>query len=815
MTIKRKPARPTSYVALDETSRALMDSSVESAFVMDVSGYVLAANGAAEKLFDLKPGQTLQQSNIYDLLPKSAADSRKIKIEEAIREVRSVRFEEEIDGRSLVHSIVPVANPWGEVARLAVHTLDLTKLRRTDEDLRREQQRQIFFMESLPGIVYHLYPDQTIRYANRYFRRYFGSPKDKTCKEALNCSSLSCAACPPMKAMNTDRAVEWDWTDSKGRTFHLQCSPMTDSAGERMIMVLGIDITARQRAEDALKLAHDKLEDRVKKRTEELEEANTELTNKSRRLVAAMEKADAATRAKSSFLANMSHEIRTPLNAVLGMSELALTMRDPERKDIYLKRVMEAGNSLLSIINDILDFSKIEARKLTLESLDFDVRRTVNATLDLHMLWAADKGLDMTSTVDESVPTALVGDPSRLRQILINLVSNAIKFTETGSVNIAVTTDSPPADMVPGAPIAVTFTVTDTGMGIPKAKQKTIFDSFLQADDSITRKHGGTGLGLAICTLLVELMGGTLSLESDEGKGSSFSFTANLLVGDPDVLDLQEENQTGTDIPELPELKILLADDNPLNRELATTLLTEKNHTVLAVTNGVQALEALKEDRFDLVLMDVQMPIMDGISATRAIRAPHSGVIDPSVPILALTAHALKGDRERFLKAGMDDYIAKPITMHSFYSAIARNVDKDSAEHEQIRNDQSPTNNGLPFDRATALDMLGGKVDLLDRMDTIFLRDVPDDMAGLMTSFEHRDWDTAMRLAHSIKGAARTVGALKAGAIAEQVEYLCRHQDTPSALKELKSLESEVNSALHYITLARSSAEKSHPAQGA
>ncbi|NDV18161.1 response regulator [Pseudodesulfovibrio sp. JC047] len=806
MSIKKKPARPTSYVALDETSRALMDSSVESAFVMDVSGYVLAANKAAEKLFDLQPGQTLQQSNIYELLPHKAAASRKAKIEEAIQDVRSVRFEEEIDGRSLVHSIVPVANPWGEVARLAVHTLDLTTLRRTDEDLRREQQRQIFFMESLPGIVYHLYPDQTIRYANRYFRRYFGSPKNKTCREALDCSSASCEACPPMVAMNDDRAVEWDWTDSRGRTFHLQCSPMTDSAGERMIMVLGIDITARQRAEDALKLAHDKLEDRVMKRTKELEETNRQLTNKSTRLITAMGKADSATRAKSIFLANMSHEIRTPLNAILGMSELALTKNDPESKDMYLKRVMEAGNSLLSIINDILDFSKIEAHKLSLESIDFDVRRTIAATIDLHTLWATEKGLALTSSVDPSVPPALQGDPSRLRQILTNLVSNAIKFTKHGQVHIGVMARKDCLDTPPGTPVTLEFTVEDTGVGIPLDKQETIFDSFLQADDSITRKHGGTGLGLAICQLLVTLMGGTLSLKSNEDAGSTFSFTAQLRTGSPEAIDPPEQVGTPLPIPKIPTLKVLLADDNPLNRELAGTLLTEHGHTVTAVTNGIQALEALKDKRFDMVLMDVQMPIMDGISATRAIRAPQSGVLDPNVPILALTAHALKGDRERFLDAGMDDYIAKPITMNSFYTAIARNVGEKTAKASPASSKgNAPRDNGQPYDRDTALERLGGQEGLLTRMDTIFLRDIPAEMKELTQAFEKREWDTATRLAHSIKGSSRTVGALKAGAIAEQLEYLCRHQDASSGMKELKNLESEIRSALQYVNLTHGS----------
>jgi len=800
MVIKKKPARPTSYVALDETSRALMDSSVESAFVMDISGYVLAANEAASKLFELKPGQTLQQSNIYELLPKDAAESRKAKIDEAVREVRAVRFEEEIDGRSLVHSIVPVANPWGEVARLAVHTLDLTKLRRTDEDLRREQQRQIFFMESLPGIVYHLYPDRTIRYANRYFRRYFGSPKNRSCHEALNCSTLECDGCPPMMAMNTDRAVEWDWTDSKGRTFHLQCSPMTDSNGERMIMVLGIDITARQRAEDALKRAHDKLEDRVRLRTAELERANTELTNKSARLVTAMAKADEATRAKSAFLANMSHEIRTPLNAVLGMSELALTVADSDRKDGYLTRVMEAGNSLLTIINDILDFSKIEAYKMSLEEIDFDIGQTIESALDLHMLSACNKGLALSSEIDDRVPGTLVGDPSRLRQVITNLAGNAIKFTETGSVSIDVSLESGPDIPAIGDATIVRFSVADTGVGIPEEKQGDIFQSFLQADDSVTRRHGGTGLGLTICKLLVGLMGGELSLKSEEGKGSTFSFTAKLKVGDPDKVEIQAVNPVGPTVPTLPRLTVLLADDNPLNRELATTLLTEQKHDVVAVENGVQALEALKAKPYDLVLMDVQMPIMDGVSATRAIRNRNSGVLDSEIPIIALTAHALKGDRERFLSAGMNDYIAKPISMKDFFATIARTVaGASSSRHNGVPTKETQPDNRA-FDRQGALDMLGGRSSLLLRMDHIFLRDVPTELEQLVASFQEREWEDARRQAHSIKGSARTVGAQRLGAIAEQLEYLCKQKDASSAEKELKTLESEVRSAIVFIT---------------
>jgi signal transduction histidine kinase/HPt (histidine-containing phosphotransfer) domain-containing protein/ActR/RegA family two-component response regulator len=792
---------------------------MESSLIIDVSGYVLAANLMAAKLYGMESVRELEQANIYDLLPRDSADSRRARIRESIDNVRALRFEEEVNGKSLVHSIVPVTNPWGEVSRLAINTLDLTELRRTDEDLRREQQRQIFFMESLPGIVYHLYQDRTIRYANRYFRKYFGSPKGKLCADALNCAHDSCASCPPMESMETDRTVEWDWTDAKGRTFHLQCSPMTDSSGERMIMVLGIDITDRKRAEDALKLAHDKSEDKVRRRTRELERANEELTSKSARLVAAMKKADAATRAKSAFLANMSHEIRTPLNAVLGMAELALRVQDEARRNECLERVLEAGNSLLTVINDILDFSKIEARKLSLERIDFDLRGILRTALDMHRLHATDKGLGLTAKVGDNVPEAVLGDPGRLRQVLVNLVANAVKFTNTGgvTVRIALAPDQPadPSGLAPGQPLKLRFEVSDTGIGIPKRKRRAIFKSFLQADDSITRKHGGTGLGLAICKLLVELMQGSLDVESTEGKGSTFFFTGLFAVGDPAAIPSE---RTGAEPgPPLPGLKVLLADDNALNRRLALDLLTEQGYKTVAVENGAQALDAVKREPFDLVLMDVQMPIMDGITATRAIRDPGSGALDPSVPIVALTAHALKGDRERFLAAGMNDYIAKPINIDTFYSTVASVVSRNRADHP-ARNGAPVDGSGKPgpvdagcvngenggngcdaFDRKGALDMLGGRSDLLGRMDSIFVRDTPDELAGLKRSIKAGDWDNAMRLAHSIKGSARTVGARRAGAQAEQVEFFCRQKDAASAAREYKTLESEAFSALEFL----------------
>jgi len=471
----------------------------------------------------------------------------------------------------------------------------------------------------------------------------------------------------------------------------------------------------------------------------------------------------------------------------------------------------------LTVINDILDFSKIEAHKLTLENISFDIRKNLTTALDIHRLQAREKGLSLKTYMAEDIPETLEGDPSRLRQVLVNLVSNAIKFTESGEVSVTATLANGPTNPRKGDEVTVEFAVSDTGIGIPGDKQQAIFQSFLQADESITRKHGGTGLGLAICKLLVEMMHGRIRLKSKEGKGSTFSFTARLKVGDPAAISDKDNDKAKAEIADIPRLKVLLADDNPLNRELAATLLTEQGHETVAVENGVQVLEAVKKDSFDIVLMDVQMPIMDGITATRAIRDPNSGALEPTIPIVALTAHALKGDRERFLEAGMDDYIAKPIKIRDFLATIANAVSgKTPARTLALPDEQKGDVLALPFDRESALDMLGQREDLLARMDEIFLRDVPLELEELASTIANHEWEKARRMAHSIKGSSRTVGAQRAGAIAEQLEFLCKQKDAPSADRELKTLESEVKLALQYIKDAlRKKQESNTSTQGA
>ncbi|WP_147819710.1 ATP-binding protein [Salidesulfovibrio onnuriiensis] len=789
-----------SYVGIDNNTRGLLTACAEPALIIDMAAHIIAANEPAAAMFHKAAPENLEGSTLYDFLPEELVTTRRQRIRKLIREGRTIRFEEEILNRSYIHTFTPITNPWGDVVRIAIHSQDVTALRKSGEELRREQQRQIFFMESLPGLVFHIYPDETIRYANRYFRKQFGSPGGKHCHELLDCRGTHCSACPPKEAMSRDRAVEWEWTDKRDRTFHIQYSPMTNSAGERMVMALGLDITERKRAEDKLQQAYEELEDRVRQRTHELETANKQLTDKSLRLIEAKKKADAAARAKSAFLANMSHEIRTPLNAILGMTELALKAEDQDSRAHYLQNVLEAGTSLLTVINDILDFSKIEAQKLTLEKIDFSLTTVLDTLMEIHSIQAKGKQLDISCHMDSSVPDCLRGDPSRLRQVLINLVANAIKFTPRGSIHISVR--NKPLNGHPGSKaVRLEFAVQDTGIGIPEDKQQAIFESFLQADDSVTRKHGGTGLGLAISKLLVDLMHGRIHVQSEPGKGSTFSFTAEFEAGDPEKIQKGEPAGEPATLPDMPALSILLADDNALNRKLAATILKEQGHDVTTVENGHDAIALLKAGKFDMVLMDVQMPVMDGITATRIIRDPNSGVIDPEIPVIALTAHALKGDKERFLEAGMDAYLSKPISMKRFLAVIAETFTKSqrTPSQETGHEEKEPRKSHSRFDRKSALEMLSNRTDLLLKMDRIFLRDIGGDLEEFHRAFQDEDMETAQRAAHSIKGAARTVGAMRTGALAEQMEYLCKHANQQAVREGMEQFEFEIKTAIDFI----------------
>ncbi|MFB3765744.1 MAG: ATP-binding protein [Methanotrichaceae archaeon] len=574
--------------------------------------------------------------------------------------------------------------------QLRIAVMDITERKRAEEVLRlseealsESEKRFRDAIDNFPNVFVIYDEDRRVRFVNlkglqilRLSEKDVVGRKDE---EIFPPDMINSYLPALIRAVETKTPQTLERTRPKrmgGQAIMINIIPLLDGRGKiRRILGITHDITKRKRAEDALRRARDELEMRVDERTAELIKINEDLKR-------AKEAAEAADVAKSQFLATMSHELRTPLNAIIGMTSLLLNEGLPQEQMESIEIIKTSGEALLALINKILDFSKMEKGKVELERQPFGLRRCIEDSIYLLIGEAASKELKLSYLIDKSVPEIVVGDQVRLRQILGNLLSNAIRFTDKGEVTISVSSRLKMWDLY-----EFHFSVRDTGVGIPQDMMYKLFKPFSQVDASNTRKYGGTGIGLAICKNLVDMMGGKIWAESELGKGSIFHFTILVQAFSNGDVDTQESDAQKSDMRDLDlqksspksddrrsdlgrNLRILLAEDNLLNQKVTMRMLQRLGYHADAVADGQEAVSAIERLHYDVVLMDMQMPEMDGLEATRIIRQRFGVGRQPK--IIALTAHALEGDREKCIESGMDDYIAKPVNIEELKAALQR-----------------------------------------------------------------------------------------------------------------------------------------------
>ncbi len=731
----------------EEQFRRLFEDSPVACHEIDANGVVRRVNRAECTLLGFEASELVGRE-IWDFVaPEERERSRAAVLRKTSGLQPLVPFHRDYvrrDGKSLVLEIHEnlIRGPERQIEGIRSVMLDVTERKRAEKALRESEERYRELFENANDIIYTHDMRGNFISLNKAGERISGYSRDEmppknladimAPEEVARVRSLIARKPPAGGAPRTEVEI----IAKDGRRIPLEVSSRLIFKDGKPVAMEGIarDITERRRAEEAARQAR--------------------------------EAAESANRAKSEFVANVSHEIRTPLNGIIGLTQLALETNLTAEQRAYLRAVKDSADSLHTVINDILDFSKIEAGKMSLVSDVFSLSETLSAVLGTFAVHAQRKGLQLLHHGSSQVPDRLMGDPGRLRQILVNLVGNAVKFTDRGSVEVRVE-----CECAQGDAIWLHFSVADTGIGIHSEKRPLIFEAFQQADPSTTRKYGGTGLGLTICAQLVELMDGRIWVDSQEGRGSTFHFTARFGL---------DHSASLSHIPFAPKLAasaaaprrrlhILVAEDHPVNQLLARRLLETQGHTVAVASNGLEALAALENETFDLVLMDVQMPELGGMEATERIRERENAT-GQRIPVIAMTARAMQSDRDGCLQAGMDGYVAKPIVPEQLFAEIQRVGGRERAV-------PAPPN---------------GDEEMLPEMLKLFFATCPRYLSDIEQGLAASDSRLVAFASHALKGSLSQLSAERAFHAARDLEAKAEQGDLSSARELYLMLQSEI-----------------------
>ena len=742
--------------------RATLRSAVDEIWIVDTQGRIVSLSDSVMNNLGIRSDKwadveaALNQLEILrpDGTPRPKEDSillRALRGEVIRNEGEMIRNLATGQLRSREVSGTPIHDAEGRTIGAVAVVRDITERRRAEEALRENEMRLRLAQESASVGIWDWKVETGALEFTPELNKLYGLPAG-TIKTYQDWRDRVHPADIGMIEARRDEAIvnrepfdlefrgchasgEYRWISTKGGAVY-------DEAGKAIrVFGVNIDITDRKRAEEEL--------------------------------YRAKAVAEAANEAKSQFLANISHELRTPMNAILGMVDLALPKQSDSTATDFLQTARTSADLLLTLLNDLLDSAKIEAGKLELESAPFNLRHVLDQTTQVLGVRASEKGLSFSCRIPPEVPNALVGDQVRLRQIFLNLAGNGIKFTEKGEVTISGRVESQDA-----AEVCLEFSVRDTGIGIPQSDQEHIFHPFTQADASTTRRFGGTGLGLSICSRLVAMMRGRIWVESEVGKGSTFHFTVRL----PLATEVPPEPETPVNISRAAAstLRILLAEDNPANQKLAAYILQDRGHTVEIVGDGQQALSMAQQNHYDVILMDVQMPGMDGLEATKTLRAQEAG--QRRVPIVAMTAHAMKGDRERCLAAGMDGYLSKPIDGYAMITLVENLASDRAALPAPIPRENPPA--AEIYDPALALKRCCHNAQMVRDMIAYFFADVDRLLPQMRSALQQGNLAEVGRLGHRLKGTVVYLGAEPATEAALVVERFCTSGGEPADAEE-------------------------------